>query len=255
METINATRHNLNQLKLIGMQTSLNQRLKQAKDEQLGYDDFLGILLQDEIDHRKSKRIKQLISRANFKQSATLEGLDFSQTRGVDKRLINDIATCSFIHEGTNMIISGATGVGKSFLSQAIGNHACKNGLTCGFYRVNSLAEQFSLTRAKNTYLNFIKRLGNYDVLILDDFGIKKLLPQQYHDFYDVIDERSEFKSIIITTQVPIENWNEIIDDPVTCEAVTDRLVSRAIQINMIGDSYRPKRLKSKNDLTTKKTL
>ena len=112
---------------------------------------------------------------------------------------------------------------------------------------MNSLIEQFALARAKATYLNLLKRLAGCELLILDDFGIKALTPGQYQDLYDVIDERGDEKSTIIATQVPIENWNEVIPDPVTCEAVTDRLVSVAKTIVMKGNSYRPKRPRGKS--------
>lgn len=114
---------------------------------------------------------------------------------------------------------------------------------------MNNLVEHFLLARAKGTYLNLLKRLAACDLLILDDFGIKPLDPQQYQDLYDVLDERGEDKSTLITTQVPIENWGEIIADPVTCEAVTDRLVSVAIKLEMKGASYRPKKPRGKSKL------
>ena len=123
----------------------------------------------------------------------------------------------------------------------------------CDDLRMNSLIEQLTLARAKGTYLNLIKRLASCELIILDDFGIKPLSPQQYQDFYDVIDERGEEKTTIITSQVPVENWPEIIPDPVTCEAVSDRLSSIATKLVMSGPSYRGKKSrKEEKTLDTK---
>lgn len=239
-------------LRLHGIRDGFEHRLKLAQKEQIGYEEFFNSTLQDEFDYRRAARIKRLTKRAAFRQPASLEGLDYTTNRGLDKRLIRDLSDCGFIDDGVNIVIEGPTGVGKSYLSQALGETACRRGHTTLFYRMNSLIEQFALTRAKGTYLNLLKRLRAIDLLILDDFGIKPLLPQQYQDLYDVIDERSEDKSTIITSQVPVENWNEIIDDPVTCEAITDRLAAVSHKIIMKGESYRPKRTrKSKEKIDT----
>ena len=143
------------------------------------------------------------------------------------------------MQEGFNILIDGPTGVGKSYLASAIGQTACRHGHTAIFLRMNTLIEQTMLARVKGSYLTLLKKLASCELLILDDFGIKPLAPQQYQDLYDILDERSEGKSTIVTTQLPPENWGEVIGDPITCEAVTDRLVSRATSIHMKGDSYR----------------
>ncbi len=251
MESISIINNQLTDLKLSGIHSALPTRMKQAREEDLGYEGFLSLILQDEMDFRKSNRVIRLLKRASFKQNASLETIDFSFPRDLDKKLIKDLATCQFIRDGINLVISGPTGVGKSFLATAFGNNACRNGITSAFFKMNTLIEQTLLSRAKGTYLNLLKRLYSFDLLVLDDFGIKPLEPQQYQDLYDVIDDRSVNKSTIITTQVPVKNWGEIIPDPVTCEAVTDRLISKAIKIQMKGPTYRPetiKKIKTKLD-------
>ena len=212
------------------------------REGDLGYDEFLSLLLQDEIDYRKNAKIKRLLKRASFKQTASLENIDLKSDRGLEKRQLRELETCQYIEDGINIFIMGPTGVGKTYLATAIGNAACRRGYTTLFYRMNSFLEQLLLARAKGTYLNFLKRLAMVDLLILDDLGIKALEPQQFQDLYDVIDERGEEKSTLITTQLPVENWSEIIPDPVSCEAITDRLASVAIKLEMRGPSYRPKR-------------
>jgi DNA replication protein DnaC len=239
-ETINLA--TLLELKLHGIREVLENRLSQARNKGLGYEEFLSMLLQDEAEYRRNTRVKRLLKRAAFRQPASLEEFDFTVPRGLDKKVLQDLGGGSFILEGINILILGPTGVGKSYLSSAIGNAACRSGHSTLFYRMNALIEQMLLARAKGTYLNLLRRLSLCDLLVLDDFGIKPLNPQQFQDLYDVLDERGEDKSTIVTSQVPVENWNEVITDPVTCEAVTDRLASRAIRLQMKGDSYRKRR-------------
>jgi DNA replication protein DnaC len=245
MEPLDTAASLLKELRLPGMAIGLKERVRESQKEELGYEGFLNLLLQDEVDFRKNSRIKKLLQRASFKQGATLEQFDFAIQRGVDKKLLKDLSNCSFIKQGVNLVISGPTGVGKSFLATAFGNNACRHGISSIFFRMNTLIEQALLARAKGGYLNFVKRISSYDLLILDDFGIKPLEPQGFQDLYDIIDERCDAKSTIITTQVPVENWSEIISDPVTCEAITDRIVSHAITIPMNGGTYRINRIKN----------
>jgi DNA replication protein DnaC len=229
-------------LKMKGVQATLSQRLKEADEQELGYEDFLNVVFEDEKLYRENDRVARLIKRAALQQKASLESFETMPSRGVDRKMLNDLALMRFVQNGQNIILSGPTGVGKSYLACAIGNNVCRNGFTTQFFRMNTLIEKFSLERAKGTYLNFIKRLTSASVLILDDFGIKPLSPHQYQDLYDVIDERGSERSLIITTQLPLQNWNEVIDDPVTCEAITDRVTANSIKITMSGPSFRQKK-------------
>lgn len=245
-----ATLNHLAELRLGGIRESISARLSEARKDGLGHDEFLNLLLQDELDFRSQTRVKRLLKRAAFRQQATLEQLDYSIDRSLDKPLLRTLATNGYLLDGTNLVIMGPTGVGKTYLATALGNTACRAGHSTLFYRMNNLIENFQLARAKGTYLNLLKRLAGCELLILDDFGIKPLEPQQYQDLYDVLDERGEEKSIVLTTQLPPENWNEVVGDPVTCEAITDRIQAGAMRIEMRGASYRHnrKRRRSKVD-------
>jgi DNA replication protein DnaC len=234
--------HQMIELRLTGMRETYDVRSKQSREQNLTGEDFFGLLIQDEIEFRKSAKIKRLLKNAALRCSSSLEEIDTKIDRGFDKRQLRDLATCRFIDDGLNILILGPTGVGKTHTASAIGNAACRQGYSTIFYRMNTLIEQLLLARAKGTYLNLLKRIAGCDLLILDDFGIKPLEPQHYQDLYDVIDERGEDKSTILTSQVPVENWNEIISDAVTCEAITDRLSSMSIRMVMKGASYRSKR-------------
>jgi DNA replication protein DnaC len=234
--------HQMIELRLTGMRETYGIRAKQAREQNLTCEDFLGVLMQDEIEFRKGAKIKRLLRNAALRCPSSLEEIDTKIDRGLDKKQLRELATCRFIDDGLNILILGPTGVGKTHTASAIGNAACRQGYSTLFYRMNTLIEQLLLARAKGTYLNLIKRIASCDLLILDDLGIKPLEPQHYQDLYDVVDERGEDKSTIITSQLPVENWNEVIPDPVTCEAITDRLSSMSIRMIMKGSSYRSKR-------------
>ena len=241
MTAIDLLHAHIETLKLHGIRQSLGERLQHARDEQQGYDRFLGTVLEDEVRYRDNARIVRLIKSAGFRLAASCEGVECSAQRNLDKQTLLDLSTCRFVREGANVLISGATGAGKTYLATALGNAACRHGLSVQFMRMNTLLEKLILVRAQNSYLNLVRRLGVVDLLILDDFGIKPLAPQQYQDLYDILDERADRKSTVLTTQLPVENWGEVISDPVTCEAITDRIVSRAITLHLKGESYRKK--------------
>lgn len=229
-------------LKMRGALESVANRLKEAEETELGYENFLNVLLEDEKLHRENGRIVRLIKKAALQQMVSLEAFETKPSRGVDKKTLNDLSSMRFINSGQNIVISGPTGVGKSYLACALGNSACRSGISVQYFRLNSLIEKFALERAKGTYLNFVKRVSSASVLVLDDFGIKPLESHQYQDLYDVIDEHGCEKSIIITTQLPVKNWNEVIEDPVICEAITDRVTSNAVHLKMSGASFRQRK-------------
>lgn len=249
MTAIEATTNQLIELRLTGMRDTYATRLRQAREGDLTYEDFFALVLQDEVDFRKSARIRRLLKRAAFRQAASMEEFDLRADRGLDKKQLKDLATNRYLEDGINVLILGPTGVGKTFLASALGTAACRNGYSTQFYRMNALIEHLTLARAKGVYLNLIKRLASCELLILDDFGIKPLTPQQYQDFYDVIDERGEEKTTVVTSQVPVENWSEIIPDSVTCEAVSDRLTATATQLIMSGPSYRGKKARGEEKI------
>ena len=241
MTALNTNENYLVELKLYGIRDNLSKRLKDGAQEKLGYEEFLSLCLFDEIEHRRNSKVQRLIYNATFRSMATPEGLDFVAARNLDKKQVAELSTSRFIKDGHNLLIVGPTGVGKSYLATAIAMAACRNRHSTLFFRMNTLIEKLALVRAGGTYLNFLKRLSSVDLVVLDDFGLKPLPPQQYQDLYDILDERMESKSTIVTTQLPEQNWGEVIDDPVTCEAITRRIVEKAIRIEIKGKPYAKK--------------
>lgn len=248
MEAINQTDQYLMELSLKGVRENLSRRLKEALDNNLDYEGFMNLILFDEVQYRQNARRARLLKAAGFRTQASLEGVTYEKVRNFDKKQIQEIAKLRFIDDGTNILIFGATGVGKTYLATAIGNHVCRCGRSVMFVKMNLLLEKLALARAEGTYLNLLKKISVTDLLIVDDFGIKALTEQQFQDFYDVLGERESGKSTILTTQLPAENWNEVIQDPLVCEAISDRLTAQAIKLTVKGPSKRGERKKSLTD-------
>ncbi len=248
MQTLNQTDQYLLELSLKGIREGLSRRIKEALDTDLSYEDFLNTILFDEHQWRQNARRQRLLKAAGFRTQASLEGLTYEKVRNIEKKQVQEIATLRFLDEGTNIMIFGATGVGKTYLATAIGNHVCRCNRSVLFWKMNVLLEKLALARAEGAYLNLLKKINSSDLLIVDDFGIKALTDQQYQDFYDVLGERESEKSTILTTQLPAENWSEVIPDPLVCEAISDRLTARAIKLVLKGPSKRGQQKKTLTD-------
>ena len=249
MQALNQTDQYLLELSLKGVRESLSRRIQEARDGDLGYEDFLNTILFDEHQWRQNARRQRLLKAAGFRTQASLEGLTYEKVRNIEKKQVQEIAKLRFLDEGTNIIVFGATGVGKTYLATAIGNHVCRCNRSVLFWKVNALLEKLALSRAEGGYLNLLKKIHSADLLIVDDFGIKALTDQQYQDFYDVLGERESAKSTILTTQLPAENWNEVIPDPLVCEAISDRLTAQAIKLVLKGPSRRGSQNKALPDV------
>ena len=156
--------------------------------------------------------------------------------------MVKDLMRLEFIKNSPrNLLLIGATGVGKTFLSTALGHHACRHGYTTHFQGISILIEKLMMSRTDNTYLKLRDRLIKFDLLIIDDVGLKKLSPEFVQDFHDILEERQE-KCTIITSQLPLKNWNEIIDDPLALDTIVDKLAHGSLEIEIKGDSYRKRK-------------
>nr|EES51768.1 MAG: IstB domain protein ATP-binding protein [Leptospirillum ferrodiazotrophum] len=194
--------------------------------------------------HRQNLRLLRRLKAASFPIVSSLENFDLTVDRKLRKSTIRELAGASFVTQGTNILIAGPTGVGKTHLACALGQAACRQGFLTLFFSLNRLLEKMALARAQGRYLSLLKKLTAASVIVLDDFGLRALTPLQLQDIYDLVDGRVESLSTIVTTQLPVENWREILPDPVLCDAITDRIVQKAIILEMEGESYRKKRFK-----------
>ena len=236
------TRNQMAQMKLLGMLKSLDLRLQESVSQGWGPSDFLSALVTDEKNYRETSAIHRRIKAASFRTSATFEQLDFTAKRTITKSLVKDLMQLNYIRSSPrNILLFGATGVGKTFLATALGDHACRHGFTTVFLGINVFIEKLLMARTDGTYLRLRDRLIKTDLLIVDDIGLRKLPPEIVQDLHDLLEERQE-KCTLITTQLPLKNWSEIIEDELALDTVVDKLQHGSIQIVIEGDSYRKKK-------------
>lgn len=244
---IEQTRQMMHQMKFYGMLETLDVRLHEAISHGWGQREFISALITDEKMYRDDRNTKRRVRLAKFRVDASFEKLDLSAKRSLTSAQVKDLRDLQFIKVPRNVILLGPTGVGKTYLATAIGYQACQQGHKVSFVGMNMFIEHATLSRADGSFFRFRERLIQSDLLILDDLGIKALPAQAIQDLYDILEERYQEKATMITSQLPIENWKEVIDDQVALEAIIDRLIHGAIKIEMRGESYRKNRGKMKN--------
>jgi DNA replication protein DnaC len=232
----------LKSLRLSGVLDSLEVRNRQAIEEQLSYTDFLALLLQDEIARREQKKAVQRLRRAGMSGSKTLEKYDFSFNPKINRAMILDLATCRFIREKVCVLIAGPCGTGKSHIAQALGHAAIRQGFDVLFSTQNKLLGQLQQARAVGTYQRRLKALLKVDLLIIDDFGIKPLRSPQDEDFHELVSERYERNSTIITSNLDFSEWGEAFSNRLLGAATLDRLRHGAYQLVLDGKSFRSPR-------------
>lgn len=206
----------------------------------LSFDDRFAMMVDAEWLSRQENKLKRLIKAADLREpGARLEDIDFNPRRKLDKGDIARLSDCAWIKEGKNLFITGATGTGKTYLSSAFGNAACRLGLSVRSFRVNRLLTDLAIGRGDGSYNKFIAAMKKPDLLILDDFGMAPIDPAACRDFLEVIDERHGAKSVLITAQLPVSSWHGIFDDATIADAVLDRLVHNAYRIEPKGPTMR----------------
>ncbi|BCO08871.1 ATPase AAA [Desulfolithobacter dissulfuricans] len=229
----------LKQLRLSGIMDSLEIRNRQAIDEKMAYTDFLALLIQDEVARRTQRKFDMRIRRAGFRNQKTLEDFDFSFNPAINKAQVMDLATCRFMEEKACVLIVGPCGTGKSHIAQALGHCAIRLGRDVVFTTQTKLLGQLQAARATNTYDRRLNTLAKVDLLIIDDFGLKPLRTPQDEDIHDLIGERYERRSTIITSNLDLSEWRDAFPNKLLGAATIDRIRHGAYCVVLDGKSYR----------------
>lgn len=229
----------MNRLKLSGMMGTLEQRLEQAMKEKWSYSALVEVLLTDEVERRNHRQLTLRLSKSHLNQNKTMETFDFTFNTKIQAALIRELSSCTFIGKQQNIFILGPSGVGKSHLAQALGHEACRREHDVVFYCTHQLFEWIYAGRGDGTHKRRLAQVIKAPVLILDDFGLQPLNEMQQNDLYQLIAERYEKTSTIITSNRDFNEWPGIFTNPLLGSAALDRLVHRGIQIIIEGSSYR----------------
>lgn len=236
----------LKAMRLSTMADSLQTRLKNGNNNDLAPEEFFALLVEDEFNERKNRKLSRMISMANFKpEQACIENISYNQARGFTKKDIMPLTTATWINNAQNLLLSGPTGCGKTYLAEAIGLQACIMGFSVSKIRYPLLFEEIRAAKGTGMYLRYLKKLARIKVLILDDFLMQPIENNDCGPLLDVIEEKEQTGSIIITTQFPIAKWHLKLPDPTVADAICDRLTHNAVKFNLEGESMRKEKAKS----------
>lgn len=236
-------------MNLNGMAEGLKEQMSQPNISELSFEERFALLVDRQWTYKADRKMRRLLQNARLKISACIEDIDFKTPRGLDKSVILRLADCDWIKNGQNVIITGPTGGGKTYLACALANKACRTGLTSYYVRLPRLFQELGIAKADGSYAKVMKRLLRTKLLVLDDFGLAPLGQVERHDLLEIIEDRHGLSSTIITTQLPISNWHDTIKDPTIADAILDRLIHNAHKITLKGESMR----KLRSSLTNKK--
>ena len=235
----------LNQLGLFGMAKAFGDTQASAEAAALTHPEWLALLLDRELAYRHDKKLTARLRHAKLRQNALVEDVDYRAARGLDRPMFGKLVAGGWIDAHDNLVISGPTGVGKSWLACALGHKACRDNRSVLYQRVPKLFGELALARGDGRYARLSRGLGKVELLILDDWGLEPLDAHARHDLLEILEERYGRRSTIVTSQLPVEDWHTVIGDPTYADAILDRLVHNAHRLNLTGDSMRKTRTKT----------
>jgi DNA replication protein DnaC len=235
----NATVQKLHALNLMGMARAFSEQLERPDYQGLSFEERLGLLVDREALDRDNRRLHRNLKAAKLRSQACIEDIDFQRPRGLDRAMILDLAEARWVGTHHDVLIVGPTGAGKSFLACALAHAALRRGLRALYVRVPRMLDDIALARADGRLPRLMTAWAKLDVLVLDDLALRPLSAQQAADLLEVVEDRHQRRSTVVTSQLPIRHWHEALGEPTVADAILDRLVHNAYRVEMRGDSFR----------------
>ena len=236
----------MNAMKLFGMAKSFEERLASPQHDELSHTEFVGLLVEDEKTHRENQRLKRLLKSAKLRfPSACMEDIDYRHPRGLTKQMLRELTTTQWIEAHRNVILTGPTGIGKSWIACALGNFAARAGYPVHYWRAPRLFATLKRAKGDGTHLRLLTKLAKVHLLIVDDILLTPMSAEERKDFLEIVEDRYQGASTIICSQCPIKGWYPGIGDPTLADAICDRLVHNAHKFKLQGESIRTKQRRS----------
>jgi DNA replication protein DnaC len=241
------TLEKMRKMRFFGMHRAFKTNLESGKGETYTPDEMVAHLIEAEWDDRQNRTIERGVKNARFRYKAALEDILYHTDRNIDKNQIMRFTDCTFIDKHENILITGSTGIGKSFISSALGHHACSMGHKVAYFSVPKLFGRLKMAKADGSYMKDIAKIERQNLLILDDFGIQPFDTQGRAALLEIIEDRHGKSSLIITSQVPVNKWHDVIGEKTVADAILDRIIHDAHRLELKGESLRKKLAKQKS--------
>ena len=239
----------LQTLRLTGMTKALSEQMALPESQALSFEERLGLLVDREMTERLDRRLTTRLRQAKLRLSACLEDIDYRYARGLDKSLLLRLMSCQWIKERHNVLITGPTGIGKTWLACALGHQACRDGYTVLYLRLPRFLQELPIAKGDGRYPKLMASLAKTDLLILDDWGLATLNDENRRDLLELLEDRHGRRATIVTSQLPVEHWHEALGNPTLADAILDRLLHNAYKIMLKGESMRKRPITGKEEM------